>query len=259
MAEDGTVLSREVFLAEVPAAAQTRIRTQIGSAKLVEIYWTFDTGQISYEVEVERNGQRQSFGVAPDGKLMSVQIGLADAPVAVQKAIQARIGTGTLADIYWAMEDDEVAYVVKVMRQGKEESFSVSVDGEFLSSTVMLSETPPAVEKTIKQQLGTGRLGEIERSVEAGEVSYDVKTFRNGHRRSFSVSADGKITSLQVLLAETPAEVQKTIKEQTGAGVILRIDRTSEGSETAFEIEAKKEGKKFSFSVGPDGKLQEAK
>lgn len=67
VAHDGTLLSWQVFIGELPAPAQAKIRSQLGDGKLVDIYWKDDVGEISYEVEVSRNGKSQSFSVAPNG------------------------------------------------------------------------------------------------------------------------------------------------------------------------------------------------
>ena len=50
-------------------------------------------------------------------------------------------------------------------------------------SLVPLSQTPPAVQKTIAAQIGGGTLGEISRSVEGGEASY-MLLLRPGRRTS---------------------------------------------------------------------------
>lgn len=188
--------------------------------------------------------------------MLSLQISLAETPEPVRKTIQTRVGNLGVTDVFWAIEDEDVFYVVAMTRNGKEHSFSVGADGEFLSSSAALSETPPAVQNAIKQQLGDGRLGEIDRSEDGAEVTFDVKMCRNGQRRSFSLTADGKIISRQLLLTETPAAVHDTIQKEIGSGRIIRIDQTTEGGETAYEVEAKKGGKRISFAVSVDGKIR---
>ena len=256
VAEDGTLLSSQVLLSEVPSAAQTAIRTQLGDATLRNIFWTDDLGEISFEVEVTRNGKAHSFSVTPEGKLLSVQVSLAETPAPVRKTVQAHLGKARLGEVHRVVEDDETTYAIETHHDGKKQSFNVAADGEFLSYSVLLAETPPPVQKTVKQQVENGRLGEIERSEAAGESTYDVRTFSNGRRRSFTVAADGRITSLQVLLSETPAPVQQKIQEQSDGASIVRIDRTSQGRETLYEVETKKLGKKVVFLVSADGKLE---
>jgi len=259
VAHDGALLHWQVFMRELPAPAQAMVRSQLGNSQLVDIFWTDDIGEISYEVEVARNGKSHSFSVAPNGQLLSLQVSLAEAPEPVRKTIQARVGNGTIDDLYWAIEDEEVIYVVETTQNGKEHSFSVGADGEFLSSTVALSETPVPVQNAIKRQLGDGRLGEIERSEDGSEVSFEVKTLRNGRRRCFSLAVDGKIISQQVLLAETPAEVRDAIQKEIRGGRIIRIDQTTDGGESAYEVEAKKGGKRISFAINAAGKIEGGK
>src|ERR1700733_2478194 len=77
---------------------------------------------------------------------------------------------------------------------------------------VALSETAPAVQKTIAAQIGDGKLGDIDRSDEKDEPAFDVSfTTKAGDEHDFSVAADGTLLSVEVEMSETPAAVQKTI------------------------------------------------
>ena len=259
VAEDGTLLGRLVFLNEVPAPVRTRIQSQVGKARLGDIFWTDEAGEIAYEVETKRNGKSQFFNVASNGNLISVQVNLAETPEPVRKTIQARMGGGTSGDIYRAIEEEEVVYFVDMAKNGKGHSFTVSTNGEILSTSLDLTETPITVQKAIKQQIGTGRLGEIEQTEKGKEVTYEVKGFWNGHRRSLSVAPNGQINSVQVALDETPAAVQKKIQERAGFGTILRIDRTTQGDNVDYDVEVKTDGKRVDFTVGADGKVYETK
>src|SRR6266404_2137033 len=107
VAEDGTLLSSQVLLSEVPSAAQTAIHTQVGDATLRNIFWTDDLGEISFEVETTRNGKAHFFSVTPEGKLLSMQLSLAETPAPVRKTIQARVGKAKLGEIHRVVEDDE--------------------------------------------------------------------------------------------------------------------------------------------------------
>lgn len=60
-----------------------------------------------------------------------------------------------------------------------------------------------------------------------------------------------------VALSETPP-ARKTIREQIGGGKILRIDRSlfeKQAGVLPYEVEGRKDGRPFDFSVGPHGKF----
>src|SRR6266478_4708370 len=111
VADDGTLLHWQVFMRELPAPAQAKVRSQLGDGKLVDIFWTDDIGEISYEIEVARNGKSHSFSVAPNGELLSLQISPAEVPEPVRKTIQTRAGNSGITDLFWAIEDEDVFYV----------------------------------------------------------------------------------------------------------------------------------------------------
>ena len=77
------------------------------------------------------------------------------------------------------------------------------------SQAVSLSETPAAVQKIIQSQVGGGKMGEIDKTSNAGETVYDVDlTAADGSDRDFSVAEDGTLLSVEVPLAEMPAAAQ---------------------------------------------------
>src|SRR5450759_2881709 len=89
---------------------------------------------------------------------------------------------------------------------------------------VSLAELPPAVQKTIKGQVGGNKLGDIERDEEAGNITYDVQMTQNGEERTFTVDDLGVLTGIEVGLDETPALVRKTIQVQVGQGELDSIE-----------------------------------
>ena len=137
------------------------------------------------------------------------------------------------------------------------QSFSVTPDGKLNAMEVTLQETPVAVRKTIEARLANAKLEDIYHMFEEGTTSYYVEIRREGKLRDFSVAESGKLQSVQVFIAEMSAEVQKTINDKVGNGQILRVDKSFERRHDVlpYEIEARKEGKPFNFSVGPKGRF----
>ena len=178
-------------------------------------------------------------------------------PAAVQKTIKTQIGGGRLGDIDKVTEDGETRYDVELDKDGVERSFSVAPDGRLISWQMFMSELPGAVRKTIQTQAGEGKLGEIDKTFEEGSFTYDVEMTKNAVKRSFTVGTDGKLLAAQVLLAETPEAVQKAIRAKVENGTVTRIDKNTEEEEIAYDVEAQKDGRKVSFSVDPEGRLND--
>ncbi len=64
----------------------------------------------------------------------------------------------------------------------------------------------------------------------------------------------GKVESRQAFWAELAPAVQATIQQNIGPGKVVRIDQVFEGKKgSSFDVEAVKDGKTFSFNVGPKG------
>jgi hypothetical protein len=62
----------------------------------------------------------------------------------------------------------------------------------------------------------------------------------------------------QVALEDTIPAVRKTIRQKMGDGKILRIDKSlveKRMGVLAFEVQGRKDGKPFNFSVGPQGRF----
>ena len=124
------------------------------------------------------------------------------------------------------------------------------------SKPVALAETPPAVQKTITAQIGAGNLGEIDRATEGGEFTFDINfTTKTGDERDFTVANDGTLLSVEVVLEDTPAAVQKTIQAQASGWKLEGIDKNLDEAEISFDVEVSKDGREKSFTVADDGTL----
>src|SRR5262245_38911594 len=74
------------------------------------------------------------------------------------------------------------------------------------TTRVTLSELPAAAQKTVHSQLGKGKVGEIDKVVENGEVTYEV-VLKKAKERTITVAEDGQLLDMEVFLNETPAGV----------------------------------------------------
>ncbi len=248
---------KAVAFSELPAAVQTAI-AKLGGNTATEITRVEEDGDVTFETAITQGGRERDISVGADGTLLSIEVDLAETPAAVQKTIRAQISTGVLVGVDKIFDDGEASYdVVMTTKAGQERAFTVEENGTLSSAEIALAETPPAVQKAITAEVGAGKLATVTRIFDE-TTTYDVEaTTAAGKPREFSIANDGKLLSVRVAVEETPAEVQKTIREQIGTGKILRIDKSFEkrSKTLPYEIMGMKNGKPFNFSVGSAGKF----
>ncbi len=242
-------------LTTLPDAVQRAIKGQLHGAKLACVEESLDNGESLFTIEVKQQGNERSFVVAEDGSLSRVQVALEETPVEVQCAIRTQVGKGSLVQIDKFPGEDEVTYDVEITKDGKDRAFSVAEDGTLLSLEVFLDETPSSVRKAIQARLGSGRLGDIYKIFEDGEVSYQVN--RSLHRRSlpFTLDAQGKLISAAVQIQDTPRSVQTTIRGKLGNAYLDDIQLCVEKGKTTYEVTFTAADQSDSFEVSEDGKL----
>jgi len=102
-----------------------------------------------------------------------------------------------------------------------------------------------------------GKLAEAFKLIDESEISFEGDADHDGQMRDILVAPDGKLQSVELVLAEVTGPARKTIEEKVGNGKILRIEKTTEQRQGVmpYEIEARKDGKIIRFSVGPRGRF----
>ena len=253
-ADDATPVS---FMA-TPIPVQQVIRTQVANGTLGEIDRSHDGWDTTYDVSfTARNGQEQGFTVSQDGMILSVEVPLASTPPAVQQTIKSQATGWTLEGIDKNLDEMPASYDVEVFKGGQDRSFTISESGALLSAEVNLAQTPVIVQSAIEAQLSNGRLGTIDENFDSDGINYDVEVIAKfGKRISFTVGPDGAVLSQEVALEEVPPAALRAIQTQTGMGTIVRVDKSFEDKDDSglpYEVEARKDGKEFNFSVGPGG------
>jgi len=201
--EDGKVVSRQVDLAEVPAAVEHNIKAQAGSNTIDDVEKIFHSDNtVSYQVGLTtKDGLPRSFTVAgADGQLESMEIGLTEAPAPVQQAITKEIGNGQFESLDKILDPDGAIYDASYYtKAGRERSFTVGADGKVNSREVDLSSAPQPVQQTIKQQVGDGKVQRIDHSFtekEDGAFPFEVQAEKDGKPFDFSVSPKGKFLGM---------------------------------------------------------------
>jgi uncharacterized membrane protein YkoI len=252
--------SKPVALSEIPSAVQRTINAQIGDGKLGEIDRSNENGEPTFDVSfTTKAGDERGFSVADDGTVLSTEAALAETPAAVQKTVQAHASGWELEGIDKNVDDAEISFDVEVTKDGREKSFTVANDGDLLSEELAQAETPAAVQAAIRTRMADGSLSSIDENFDPDGNDFDVEgVAKDGGRKSFSVAADGRLLSEEVTLEKAPPAARKTIKEKIGDGKILRIDKSlveKKDGVLPYEVQGRKDGRPFDFSVGPRGKF----
>jgi uncharacterized protein YpmB len=134
VALNGIITSLQVDLEEVPAPVRATIAGHAGQGSPGEVYRLFEDGQVSYSIELKRDGKTRDLVVAADGKMEALQVGLSDLPAAARKTIAEKIGSGKILRIDKSFTRIQGVDPFKVQgrKDGKPFNFSVGPKGRFL-------------------------------------------------------------------------------------------------------------------------------
>jgi len=146
VADDGTLLSLEVLPEELPVHAWKTLRAQAPDWKLVEIDKNVSAADLTFDVLVSQKGHETSFRVDLEGELLSRELELPAAPLAVRMAITNEVPGGQVVSLDENFEPEVNSFDVEaVATNGVSHSFQLAEDGTLLSREVAWSEVfPPA-------------------------------------------------------------------------------------------------------------------
>ena len=187
-----------VTLAEVPAAVQKTIATEVdhAKAKLGEINRTTDDGEVSFEVQLTKPKEKRSVTIGVDGQILSRQVFLREMPEAARKTVraQAQALQGKLESVDLVMDAGTITYDATVTKGPREISFTVSEEGKLLAMEITINEAPAAVQKTIRAKTAGCTVKSIEKNFQDEDgVTYDVEMSQDGKKVSFSVTDKGDV------------------------------------------------------------------
>ena len=253
-----------IALSDTPAAVQKTIHDQVANGKMGDITKSAEDLDTIYDVELTAtNGFRRDFTVAQDGTLLSTQVTLGETPAAVRQTIQSELNGSGPDSINKNLDGADISYDIEGPdpdpgADGKEIDFTVDEDGTLSSREVALAKSPDAVQKTIASQLNGGKVETIDENFDDDGTNFDVTvTTTEGRDTSFNVDAEGTMTSKEVGLDEIPPRARATIRNRIGDGTVVRVDKSfvRRGNVLPFEVEGRKDGKPFDFSVAPRGRF----
>lgn len=176
-------------------------------------------------------------------------------PAMVQKSIQAQSEGGKWGQVTQTLEDGETNYSLTISSgQGRSRNFVFDEHGREISREVFMSELARPVQRAIHRHAEQGgRIKEISKSTDDGEVSYDVLTVKEDKTRTFSLSEDGELLEMQVFMDELPAAVQTALEKERGTGKCGDISKVPDDEETVYETEITQDGKTRSISLNAKG------
>jgi len=258
VALDGRLLDMLVYLPETPAPVREALNSLGGGAELGDITKNFGLNEdATYDADIMRDGTTRTYTVDEAGVLVQMQVFPAEAPLPVQNAIKTATGTGVIGDITKYIDEDGVTYEVSLARDGKNRTFAVNTNGELVERQVFQDEIPDGVQKAIETQAARGRLGKINQFTDEGKDYYEVEVHVGANTLRVTFTADGKLDSEdeEMALATIPSLVKTALRPlETLTEVITDITRTSEGTNTTYDIELRDGKSRRTITFDAEGK-----
>jgi hypothetical protein len=123
------------------------------------------------------------------------ELTIADVPAAVQAAIKQFAGSNPIEKITKESEDNTVIYEASVKIDGAKQAIEVLADGTVKQTekTVVLKDTPAAIQAAIKKLAGSGTVDEIIEENAGGKKNYEAAVTINGKKKEADIAPDGTI------------------------------------------------------------------
>ena len=130
------------------------------------------------------------------------------------------------------------------------------VGATYAAKKLTLTDLPPAVQKTVQEELKGGTIKSISKETEKGVAQYEIESMLKGKHRDFNVDAKGKLLVVEeeTDLATIPAPAKAAIEKKAAGGKINMVELFMRGGETLYEAAyTSKDGKKREVLVKADG------
>jgi len=225
VAADGSLLSRQMFMNELPVAIRQAIQRETAGEQVQEIYWTNEEGAPAYFVEFLKSEQNRTLTVAPDGWVMARQVGLPDTPAPVQAAIWEALHGRAPRQVDRASDGDEITYEVYETASDKERLWIFNQDGSVAAEPVEWEAMPAAARATLDRESSGSRVVHLFKLRQEGTPLYEAAVVRDELRHVCTVDGDGRIVSEELPLKALPEPVWKSIVDQAGGRFLLTIEK----------------------------------
>jgi uncharacterized membrane protein YkoI len=118
------------------------------------------------------------------------------------------------------------------------------------------SDLPPAVEKSLEEQLKGATVKGFSAEKEHGRVMYEAELIVDGHTKDILFDASGAIQEVEeeVAFDALPVEVKAGLRARAKNGKITKVESiTKQEKLMAYEAQVDEDGKKSEIQVGPKG------
>jgi uncharacterized membrane protein YkoI len=219
------------------------------------------------------------------------KVPMSQLPERVQKAIKDYSQGETLEHVERETKNGQTVYEAEFKREGINRHVTFAADGTVLPDqgivnrtenalgrepALKLSELPLAVQKTVKEQQAGRDVAKIEKEMRDGKTVYKIEFKEQGANSHIYVAGDGSMVvdknatgigervrekvgldrdATTMTLEQTPAAVQKTIREHCDVGTLKPIKREIRNGRAQYDVEFEKEGKNLRMTVGEDGSV----
>ena len=124
------------------------------------------------------------------------------------------------------------------------------------AKSLTMKDLPPAVQKTVTEQLHGAEIKNIAKETEKGVTQYEVETLMNGKHRDFNVDAKGTLLVVEeeVSIDSIPAAAKAAILKKVATGKLGMVETVTKGGTTLYEAAyTNKAGKKQAVLVNAGG------
>jgi uncharacterized membrane protein YkoI len=129
----------------------------------------------------------------------------------------------------------------------------------FAQKKLTLKDLPPAVQRTVQEQLKGGEIKGIGQEREGGVTQYEVESILNGKHRDFNVDVNGKLLVMEeeTSIDSIPVAAKDAIQKKVGTGKLRMVETLTDDGQMFYEAAyTTKAGKKAEIIVKPDGTLK---
>lgn len=197
---------KKVTFDELPAAVQAAVEKAAAGGEILELEAEEEDGQMEYEAKIRRDGKVIEVEFDAAGNVLADDadddegddeetIAFADAPAAVQKAVEAYFGQGKVQRLEVEKENGVLVYEAEIKIDGVEHSIEVSADGELLEveHDVAPDALPAAVRAALDKKFPGAAIDEAEA---IQKFYYEVEIIVDGKKKEVTISPTGKISSM---------------------------------------------------------------
>jgi len=252
----------------------------------------------------DRNATRNDTRVNDSTRSTSTRVAtmrVEDVPPAVRKTIEQHAAGRKVADIDRETWNSRPVFEVEYDQTGRNEQIYVAEDGTIVKQEgkvrtpetgeaikgpmigTRFSDTPAAVQATIKREAHGAEIADIDKEKRDGHVLYEVEFKDPGRNREIHVAEDGSIvpdnhrdfrgvgapgsapqtrtgTTLRrsgnnMTLEQTPPAVQAAIRASGDPSTIKEIERGDKDGRIVYTVEFQKEGRNHKVQVAEDGSI----